>query len=356
VYQTVNLINPFKKTHNNENNENNSHVHIMYTSNLPLTVQPKDNITPIAPPCYIPSIDLNEWFRAFDTYQNNVITNSKSKLMDSLLTSDVQNKLKIALAIGNYDLSTDEKAFQAIKISLQNLYGLRSKNMTRIRLDLYHRKPRENETEFQYRMALGEAVRIAYPGCDLNFINQTVNEIAEYYLNKNQNDNRALTISTQSNNTYDQQNYQNNQNNQNTNNNNQYNNNQNQAYNSRRHNSQNPNSNRQDGNQNRLIPNHNQSTHTNNDYNNIRNNNLRSNEQPTYDSNNNNSMRNSNSFHNTNVFNNPRNNDLPNFSYNDSSTNNNNTLNNINPRPFPYNYQSNAIDPNRRQSSPTQPQ
>ena len=66
-------------------------------------------------------------------------------------------------------------------------------------------------------------------------------------------------------------------------------------------------------------------------------------------------MRNSNSFHNTNVLNYPRNNDLPYFSYNDSSTNNNNTLNNINPRPFPYNCQSNAIDPNRRQSSPTQP-
>jgi hypothetical protein len=49
-------------------------------------------------------------------------------------------------------------------------------------------------------MALGKAVRIAYTGCDLKFINQTVNKIAGYYLNKNQNDNRAFTISTKSNN------------------------------------------------------------------------------------------------------------------------------------------------------------
>jgi hypothetical protein len=89
VYQIVNLINPFKKTHNNENNENNSHVKIMKTYNVRLTLQPKNNTTAIASLCYIPSKD---WFRALDTFQNNVITKSKIKLIESLSTPDVQTK------------------------------------------------------------------------------------------------------------------------------------------------------------------------------------------------------------------------------------------------------------------------
>ncbi len=65
VYQTVKLIKPFKKTHKNENNEKNSPVHTMYTHNVP--------------PSYIAINDFNELIRPFDTFQYNLITNSKSK-------------------------------------------------------------------------------------------------------------------------------------------------------------------------------------------------------------------------------------------------------------------------------------
>jgi hypothetical protein len=79
VYQKVKLIKPFKKSNKNENNEKNSPVHTMYTHNVRLTKIPKNNTTPIAPPSYIRINDFNELIRAFDSFQNNLITNSKSK-------------------------------------------------------------------------------------------------------------------------------------------------------------------------------------------------------------------------------------------------------------------------------------
>jgi hypothetical protein len=62
----------------------------MKTYNVRLTLQPKNNTTPIAPLCYIPSKDLMEWFRLLDTFQNKVITKRKIKLIESLSTPDVQ--------------------------------------------------------------------------------------------------------------------------------------------------------------------------------------------------------------------------------------------------------------------------